>query len=151
MTLQKLLDSVAADLDPAIDYRALLCSGGYRTPNAMKQAGNADQLQQACRLLPGDADIIWNVAGGVAGWQLYSHVRQQSIHVVVGSLVVHSSTALAMILVMADGCCKFVLFLSSAIFSNMLLASHGHCRYLEHMLQGMVYLSMICLHAVLLV
>ena len=67
MTLEKLLDSVAADLDPAIDYRALLCSGGYRTPNAMKQAGNADRFRQACGLLPGDADIIWNAAGGVAG------------------------------------------------------------------------------------
>ncbi len=67
MTLEKLLDSVAADLDPAIDYRALLWSVGYRTPNAIKQAGNADRFRQACGLLPGDADIIWNAAGGVAG------------------------------------------------------------------------------------
>ncbi len=67
MTLQKLLDSVAAVLDPALHSRALLCSGGYQTPIAIKQAGNADRIQQACGLLPGDADVIWNAAGGVAG------------------------------------------------------------------------------------
>ncbi len=64
MTLEKLLVSVAAD--PAIDHRALMWSVGYRTPNAIKQAGNADRFRQAC-LWPGDADIIWNAVGGVAG------------------------------------------------------------------------------------
>lgn len=67
MTLQKLLDCVAADLDPAVDYRAQLCSGGYRTPNGIKQADNAEQVQRACGLLLGDANIIWKAAGGVAG------------------------------------------------------------------------------------
>ncbi|KAL3151006.1 hypothetical protein ABBQ38_012877 [Trebouxia sp. C0009 RCD-2024] len=65
-TLQELLDSVAADLDPAIDYTAQLCSGGYRTPNGIKQADNAEQIQRACGLLPGDANIIWKAAGGLA-------------------------------------------------------------------------------------
>lgn len=69
-TLQELLDSVAADLDPAIDYTAQLCSGGYRTPNGIKQADNAEQIQRACGLLPGDANIIWKAAGGLAGKQL---------------------------------------------------------------------------------
>ena len=67
MTLKELLDSVAADLDPAIDYRAQLCSGGYRTPNGIKQVDNAEQIQRAFGLLLGDANIIWKAAGGVAG------------------------------------------------------------------------------------
>ena len=71
--LQELLDSVAADLDPAIDYIAQLCSGGYRTPNGIKQADNAEQLQRACGLLLGEASIIWKAAGGSAGQQPYSH------------------------------------------------------------------------------
>lgn len=37
-TLQELLDSLGANLDPAIDYEAQLCSGGYRTPNSIEQA-----------------------------------------------------------------------------------------------------------------
>lgn len=68
--LQELLDSVAADLDPAVDYTAQLCSGGYSTPNGVKQADNAEQLQRACGLLLGDANIIWKAAGGFAGEQL---------------------------------------------------------------------------------
>ena len=47
-----LLDSLAADLDPAIDYTAQLCSGGYRKPNGIKQADNAEQIQRACGWLP---------------------------------------------------------------------------------------------------
>ena len=90
MTLQELLASVAADLDPDIDYRALLCSGGYRTPSAIKQASNVDRIQQACELLPGDVDVIWNAAGRVAGQQLNSHVRQQSSHVVAGCSLKYS-------------------------------------------------------------
>ncbi|KAL3158975.1 hypothetical protein ABBQ32_011373 [Trebouxia sp. C0010 RCD-2024] len=66
-TLQELLDSVAADLDPSINYTAQLCSGGYRTPNSVKQADNAEQIQRACGLLLGDANIIWKAAGGFAG------------------------------------------------------------------------------------
>jgi hypothetical protein len=67
MTLQELLDSVAADLDSTIDYRAQLFSGGYRTLNGIRQADNAEQIQNACGLLLGDANIIWKAAGGVAG------------------------------------------------------------------------------------
>ena len=67
MTLQELLDSVAADLDPATDYRVQLCSGGYRTPNGIKQADDAEQIQRAYGLLPGDANTIWKAAGGIAG------------------------------------------------------------------------------------
>ena len=69
-TLQELLDSVAADLDSSINYTAQLCSGGYRTPNSVKQADNAEQIQRACGLLLGDANIIWKAAGGFAGKQL---------------------------------------------------------------------------------
>lgn len=68
--LQKLIDSVAADLDPDTDYKARLYSGGYRTPNAIKQADNAEQIERACALLLGDANVIWKAAGGVAGRQL---------------------------------------------------------------------------------
>ena len=68
--LQELLDSVAADLDPDTNYKAKLCSGGYRTPNAIKQADDAEQIERACGLLPGDANIVWKAAGGVAGRQL---------------------------------------------------------------------------------
>ena len=68
--LQELLDSVAADLDPDTDYKAKLHSGGYRTPNAIKQADNAEQIERACDLLPGEANILWKAAGGVAGMQL---------------------------------------------------------------------------------
>jgi hypothetical protein len=67
MTPQKPLDSLAADLDPTTDYTAQLCSGGYRTSNGIKQADNAEQIQRACGLLPGDANLIWKAAGGVAG------------------------------------------------------------------------------------
>ena len=69
--LQNLLDSVAADLDPDIDYKAKLVSGGYRTRNAIKQADDAQQIERATGLLPGDANIIWKAAGGVAGRQLH--------------------------------------------------------------------------------
>ena len=69
-TLQELLESVAADLDPSIDYIAQLRSGGYRTINGVKQADNAEQIQRACGLLLGDATIIWKAAGGFAGKQL---------------------------------------------------------------------------------
>ena len=68
---------MAADLDPAIDYIAQLRSGGYRTPNGIKQADNAEKLWQACGLLLGDANIIWKAASGIAGQQLNFHVRQQ--------------------------------------------------------------------------
>ncbi|DBA99022.1 TPA: hypothetical protein ACH3X1_014292 [Trebouxia sp. C0004] len=74
MTLQELLESVAADLDPAVDYRAQLCSGGYRTPNGIKQADNAEQIQRACGLLLGDANIIWKAAGGVADPDLIARI-----------------------------------------------------------------------------
>ena len=67
MTLQKLLDSLAADLNAATDYKARLCSGGYYTPNGIQQADNAEQIQRACELLPGEANLIWKAAGGVAG------------------------------------------------------------------------------------
>ena len=68
-TLQELLDSVADDLDPDIDYKAKLLSGGYRTPNAVRQGDKAD-LERACGLLLGDATVIWKAAGGVSGRQL---------------------------------------------------------------------------------
>ena len=66
-TLQELLNSVAAHLDPAIDYTAKLCSAGYRTPIGVRQAANAKALQQDCELLPGDANVIWKAAGRFAG------------------------------------------------------------------------------------
>lgn len=66
-TLQELLASVAADLDPAIDYETRLRSNGYRTLNSIKQVGNAETLQRDCELLPGDARIIWQAAVGIAG------------------------------------------------------------------------------------
>ena len=69
-TLQELLEYVAADLNPTIDYIAQLRSGGYRTINGVKQADNAEQIQQACGLLLGDANIIWKAAGEFAGKQL---------------------------------------------------------------------------------
>ena len=56
--LQELLDSVAADLDPDTPYKAKLFSGGYRTPNAIQKADTAEQIERACGLLPGDANII---------------------------------------------------------------------------------------------
>ena len=65
--LQELLNSVAADLDPNISYKEKLFSGGYRTPNAIKQADNAEQIERACGLLLGDANNIWKAAGGGAG------------------------------------------------------------------------------------
>lgn len=66
--LQKLLNSVANELDRDTDYKAKLYSGGYRTPNAIKQADHAEQIERACALLLGEANIIWKAAGGVAGW-----------------------------------------------------------------------------------
>ena len=69
-TIQEILESVAADLDPSIDYIAQLRSGGYRTLRGVRQADNAEQIQQACGLLLGDANIIWKAAGGFAGKQL---------------------------------------------------------------------------------
>lgn len=64
----KLLNSVAADLAPDLNgYKAKLFSGGYRTPNAIKQADNAEQIQRACGLLLGDANNMWKAAGGGAG------------------------------------------------------------------------------------
>ena len=69
-TLQALLASVAAELDPAIDYQAKLETGGYHTPNFIKQADQAEQIEQACGLLPADAKLIWRAAGGGAGRQL---------------------------------------------------------------------------------
>ena len=66
-TLQELLNSVAADLDPNISYNDKLVSGGYRTPNAIKQADSAEQVERACGLLLGDANSIWKAAGGGAG------------------------------------------------------------------------------------
>ena len=56
--LQKLIDSVAADMDPDTVYKAKLYSGGYRTPNAIKQADNAEQTERACALLPG-SKVTW--------------------------------------------------------------------------------------------
>ncbi len=67
MTLQKLLDSLAADLNAATDYKARLCYLGYYTPDGIQQADNAEQIQRACELLPGEANLIWKAAGGVAG------------------------------------------------------------------------------------
>ncbi|KAL3146642.1 hypothetical protein ABBQ32_000872 [Trebouxia sp. C0010 RCD-2024] len=66
-TLQELLESVADDLDPVIDYKAKLLSCRYRTLNAVKQADKAD-LERACGLLLGDATVIWKAAGGVSGF-----------------------------------------------------------------------------------
>lgn len=68
--LQELLDSVADDLDPTAVYKAKLVPAGYRTPNAIKQANNAEQLERACHLASGDASVIWKAARGVAGGQL---------------------------------------------------------------------------------
>ena len=69
-TLEELLETVKSDLDPSIDYIDRLRSAGYRTPNSVKQADSAEQVQRACELLPGDANIIWKAAGGFAGKQL---------------------------------------------------------------------------------
>ena len=69
-TLRELLESAAADLDPTIDYTAQLRSGGFRTVTAVKQADNAEQIQRACGLLLGDANIIWKAARGIASKQL---------------------------------------------------------------------------------
>lgn len=43
-TLQELLDSLAANLDPAIDYKAQLCCGEYQTPYSIEQADYAEQI-----------------------------------------------------------------------------------------------------------
>lgn len=69
-TLQELLDFLGANLDPAIDYKAQLCSGGYGTPSSIEQADYAEQIQRKCKLPLGDANIIWKAAGGFAGEQL---------------------------------------------------------------------------------
>ena len=63
--LQELLNTVADDLDPDTDYQEKLRSGGYRTPNGIKQADNAEQIERACHLLPGEANILWKAAGEV--------------------------------------------------------------------------------------
>lgn len=80
-TLQELIESIKGDLDSYIDYRARLCSGGYRTPSRIKQADDAEEIQQACGLLLADASLIWKAAGGVAGklqhLDLKAHARQK--------------------------------------------------------------------------
>ena len=63
-TFKELLDSVAAALDPAIDYQTQLCDSGYRTLDTIRQAGDAEELQQDCGLPPGDAGIIYQAALG---------------------------------------------------------------------------------------
>ena len=47
-----------------------LRSHGYRTPGAIKRADTAKQIEEACKLLPGDANTIWKAAGGGTGGQL---------------------------------------------------------------------------------
>jgi len=70
VSLEKVLLSVAADLDPSIPYGAKLRSAGFRTANAIKQADSAKQIEEACGLPLGDANTIWRAAGGGAGRQL---------------------------------------------------------------------------------
>lgn len=70
LKLQELLDSVADDLDRDVDYIAKLFSGGFRTPNVIRLIDRAEDLEQACGLLSGDAAVIWQAAHGIAGTQL---------------------------------------------------------------------------------
>ncbi len=66
-SLEELLLSVAEDLDPDVLYEAKLRSNGHRTPGAIKRADTAKQIEEACKLLPGDANTIWKAAGGGKG------------------------------------------------------------------------------------
>lgn len=61
-TLQELLDCVAADLNLASDYTAQMSTGGYQTPNDVRQADNAEQLQRACVLRLGRCK--WHLPSG---------------------------------------------------------------------------------------
>ncbi len=68
-SLEELLRFVARDLDAEVSYEEKLRSGGYRTPHAIQQADTAKQIEEACKLLPGDANTIWKAAGGgTGGW-----------------------------------------------------------------------------------
>ncbi len=65
--LEGLLQSVALQLDPAIDYATLLRASGYRTPEALLAANSAEKLSEDCNLLIADARILWKAAGGSSG------------------------------------------------------------------------------------
>ncbi|KAK9807772.1 hypothetical protein WJX72_008819 [[Myrmecia] bisecta] len=65
--LEGLLQSVALQLDPVIDYATLLRASGYRTSEAILAANSAEKLSEDCNLLIGDARILWKAAGGSAG------------------------------------------------------------------------------------
>lgn len=66
-TLEGLVQSVALQLDPAIDYATRLRENGYLTPEAILAAGSAEKLKEDCRLLIGYARILWKAAGGSSG------------------------------------------------------------------------------------
>ena len=57
--LKALLHTVAADLNPHTDYKSKLETGGYYTPNGIKLADNAEQIERACGLRLGAANVIW--------------------------------------------------------------------------------------------
>jgi hypothetical protein len=69
-SIESLLISLAADLDPSIPYAARLRARGYRTKAAVRAADSAKKLEEDCELLPGDANLIWKAAGGGQGRQL---------------------------------------------------------------------------------
>ena len=65
--LENLLQSMSAELDGSIDYASLLKSRGYRTPKGILAAKSAEGLSEACNLLIGDAQVIWEAAEGTTG------------------------------------------------------------------------------------
>lgn len=66
-SIKGLLQSVALHLDPDIPYATLLRAKGYRTIESISRAPSAEKLSERCRLLIGDARILWNAAGGSSG------------------------------------------------------------------------------------
>ncbi len=61
-SLQKLIDSVADDLDPNVLYEDRLRTRGFNTPHSITQADGAQQLVDACGLRLGEANMIWKAA-----------------------------------------------------------------------------------------
>ena len=66
-TLSDLISSCHDSLDDSINYIAKLQDAGYRNVNALAKAGGAKRLEDACNLLPGDADVIWSAAQASEG------------------------------------------------------------------------------------
>lgn len=68
-TLEELLQTLSARLDESIDYANILKGHGYRSPEAIVDAGSAEDLSRECALPIGDAKRIWKAAGGATGGQ----------------------------------------------------------------------------------